>query len=1113
MNPVIFFYRHLKWPVAVVGHIRTFPIAVFGVIIFNLLDCNVLPAQITTALHLPQSSNISDYTNPISFENLSGMPVLVYLKGTIEETSTGMVASGSTGLYTIQPGFSMPHYTEFGNITVDFVNPSLKAYVVQSNMIPPGNYTVCLWAYDAMTGNEICKFCAPQDIIRPSAPMLIHPMKGQQVLEPAPVFSWFPPSPVPMVDILYTYKLVEMFEGQTPTEAMSSNPPILVKYDILGCLLPYSFEFPILMIGGHYAWQVQAHTIEGLTVGENDGYSEVWDFDYQHGPQIGDPTVPVTMAPVCKVVDKKIVDPKMDGGLLKQYSVTNQKIRRDDFIPLGAEGKDYDQLEINCLPYSDCMDAPSKKVISLNGRVKFSWEIVEGEGNFVRLGCLPELTKDEGNVVIFQPPFVPVPGNQKSPSRVKTVILLKIIDDNPTQPGDPDVERRITIITERKKGDDGIEDYYFVTVKSDPYSLPSPPVIKPEIGDCKPVGPVWDQKDDLALPNAVPPAVADNDKMVVGQWIRLSAEDQRDGDKVVINCESLDCEDSEYEGVYEDNVDWKWTILGEQCGTFVTGISSRSKNATGRYVIYEAPSEISESKKFLEVKIKIEVNNPDLLKKEDTKPAAGEYNLKVYKAGIELARTPAGWLPEKDNSIDLVSKLRYHDGDQWQDALAHMCRIHFFELSNVSAYPGYCTNAPDLKEANMCFDLRMKNENNHEAFTSNAKQDRPTSTGCKNYRQYLVEARTKKPVREYAIRVYSEDYGAYGTLLSLGNINVHNPEKQMSATPVYRSIPQSVQDHPENRQRKTVYKDNRITIPRDIDENRIADNGWRASVGNAQQKDPSDPERDDDETPKLDNFKSDGYTALEEYRGFMVIKPDLRHVRTDLRQKDLFIWNEGGFDLSRFRDQTEIVVHEVDQKNLLLKNQVHYCNFNSPTFKTYRQAGLKIKTAQLDGLLGKAVTLTNEPAPPNWVYEVRINKNAIEQLEHVKFGFLTYEDKSQSVVAHELGHAINAPHHGEKTNNSNDIKHGPRSGDVGCIMRYDNQTVLTCQNLAPTEIIYKGKTKKAFVEPVGTKFCTTSDGTGYNSNDSCFGDCAGGRGKCREKLRVSGRDNNYPKYH
>ncbi len=879
-----------------------------------------------------------------------------------------------------------------------------------------------------------------------------------------------------------------------------------------------------LQPGAAFVYQIYGitETSDGTTTGV---LSETMCDRYSpedHSTGVPTEPVPCPVGPTCQIMPKTLVDPLMDGGLKKDFKVKNLKIKRDDFLPLGAEGKDYDQLEWECLPSNNCEETRSKKTIPLTGRVKYKWEILNGEGNFVQLGCLPDIKTEEGEHVIFQTPYVPIPKDASKPEKKETEILLSVIDDNSTQPIDKIVERKIKIITERRKGDD-VEDFYYVTVESADYKIPAAPTPKTEDGTCKAEGPTWENKDDLKKPSENKPPVQDNDKMVVGQWMRMNASDQRDNDHVKVFCNSSACESTKHEQDFEDNVEWKWEIItAGESGNFIIGPEKRAKSVIARYVIYEAPPKIPDNKPYLDVEIEIEVFNPEGLQIVDTKPPKHKFKLRIYKAGIELDRTPAKWLPEKDNSLDLTSMLKYHDGTDWQDALAHMCRIHFFELNGVTKEKGYCTNAPAEKDANTCFDLRLKNEKTHEAFTKSAKPGKPTSTGCKAYKDYLVESRTQKPERKYTITVHSEDYGAFGTLLSHGNINIYNPAKQKNEKPVYTSIPDEVEDHPQGRKKKTLYEDNRVTIPRDIDENHIADNGWRAAIGNGQQRDPADVKVDEDDSPAGDGYKSDGYTGYEEYRGFDVVEPKAEHIRTDMKKKDLLVWNEGAFDVSRFRDASALIVHIVDKGNLLKTSAgIYMANFNSPTFTEYAQAGLRLCNGSSsncsgdDKALGIVLTTTKDPAPPNWVYRVVVYRKRIEKLKLVEDGFLTYADKAQQVVAHELGHAVNTYHHGERlgTEDNPDYNniHGVRSGDVTCIMRYDNMQVQQCQNLAETEITVGGKRRKARVEPTGTIFCTDAAGTGYNANNQCFGNCAAGRGDCVHQFRVSGRDAGYPK--
>jgi hypothetical protein len=119
--------------------------------------------------------------------------------------------------------------------------------------------------------------------------------------------------------------------------------------------------------------------------------------------------------------------------------------------------------------------------------------------------------------------------------------------------------------------------------------------------------------------------------------------------------------------------------------------------------------------------------------------------------------------------------------------------------------------------------------------------------------------------------------------------------------------------------------------------------------------------------------------------------------------------------------------------------------------------------------------------PPNNVIGVMINVDNVTKIARDKD--LDAADKMLQVIAHELGHAVNTYHHGERDGKgSSNNKHGPRSGNLTCVMRYDNI----------------GSTAEA----IGTELCTSKN---KNLNfDVEFGTPAADRGGCSEQFRVSG---------
>jgi hypothetical protein len=811
-------------------------------------------------------------------------------------------------------------------------------------------------------------------------------------------------------------------------------------------------------------------------------------------PKVPPPVIPSTVdTPVhpvntvntpqaCNISVKEKVEPQMDGGL-KEKCRGNKKILRDDFIPLSAEGRDYDELIWVCEPGKDCKESRSEKHIPLNGRVRFEWDIIQGEGNFVKLGCLPDsLVKDEGDNVIFKPPYVPLPV-KASDTSFTTIVALSIIDDNPTQPRDTTVKKKILIKTTRSKAD---PDHYLINISGGNYYLPSAPATKPLEGTCKTVGPTWTRDKDLTLPVILLPGVPDNNKMAIGEWMVLHSNDQRDPDEVELQCASSSCNGSVFKKIYEDNVGWEWYIL-KGGGHFIG-------DPLGRFVIYEAPMELPKGIDFVDVTIGVVVKNPNKLKIADIVPDTGKITIRVYQAGVKLSQPPLAWLPEENNNLEFTDSLMYKDGS-WKPSLAHMCRIHFFELLNVSQEPGKSLNSPARKNSDQCRDLQLKNESRHEAFDDSILN----KSQCK-MEKLFVQARTQSPKKVYKLTVYSLDYGSYGFLRTFANIHKKGDAGAKGEKPYYIPIPVLDKDvkHPLGRKKKTIYEDNRVTIPYDVDENHICDNGWMA-FGGVHVDDPIENDSDEDRRPIGDKFLGDGLTNYEEYRGFHVINPTVTHIRTNPEVKDIFIRNENNLPLDLYTSITELDVHQIADSQYIDRDTrcINY-NFN-PLTHLVDQFGIRlVNKGNSSTYLGIAISEDNPQTinPPNWEHEVDVFRTTVDS--YSKTRGLNAAGKLKQVVAHELCHANNIYHHGlgdPDLEKKSDAFNGLRSGNTACVMRYDNV----------------GDKVVKQPEGIGSLLCTKPDGTGYNANGKGFGDAMNGRGNCKGQLRISGRDPKYPK--
>jgi hypothetical protein len=836
---------------------------------------------------------------------------------------------------------------------------------------------------------------------------------------------------------------------------------------------------------------------------------------------------PVTTTQYCERKIEELTVPKIAGGLKidDKLFLAKRTILRDDFIALGAEGVDYDMLKIICDPVEpDCRDTESEKLILLSGRVRFEWKIMKGDGRFVKLGCLytkdANDRQDTGDHVIFMPPALPLAVIGKD-TAVTTYIRLFIIDDKMDAMNDGQIEKDFEIITRRNSNN---PDVYKIEIVYKYEKLPQPTKPDdPKKGTCEVKREGWDGKKDLQPSKIIFPNVPDSNKMVLGQWIVLMAENLKDNDvlkNIVCNSGSNCATEPPVDKVYEDNIQWEWADDG--LGRFVSG-------RIGRYVIYEMPSKMPEGKKELDVVVKAKVYNPDGLMATDDAKWSAEAKIKVYQPGIQMQYPPVDWTPAENNSVQVVSELKYKKGDKWEPAFAHMCRIHFVELLNVSEEKGVCLNDPEKEKANQCRDLQLKTETEQEAYDA-GKMVKEKCTLTDQWQK----ARTVKPERSYSINVYSLDFGSYGFIRSLAKLSKSTVEAAPGILYEYISIPWTDETvkhlHAVRRDKAKMYSDNRVTIPYDIDENQIPDAGWM-TFNNITVPDPLHKNADEDETPRGDGFNGDGLTNYEEYRGFKTLQLKVEvtggtavqvwepeHARTNHMTKNIFIHNRNRLDISLYKTATGLEVFEISEPQYQ-SNKIRVVNFNfNPNTHVADQKGLYLYDGgSRPGLLGKAWSSTGTPTIPNFedsiviytnniaVHVNKVNKEideANERREREKKGSGTLKnlllaDKQKTVIAHELCHGNNVCHHGEGDESveyDNQTRNPLRSGNISCIMRYDNHR----KEGSGWYIGYAPETP-------GTILCTSQAGTGYNADGAGHKDAAPGRGNCVSQLRVSGR--------
>lgn len=261
---------------------KTYKLIMLTLLLAQLLIVPALRAQLSINLQTPPPGHFSpeDFSELVHFNNMSGGSVFVYMSATIEEAENGLIFSGTTGIFQVEQGFSSPHYSSFDPVEVAHFDPEYESYVINTNNLPPGEYIICVRVYEAEMGSELAHECITHSVFMPAAPEPVYPHHDAMIYEPFPVFTWLPPAPPPPLEIFYSLKLVEVYDGQSPYEAIQSNPAYFTDHEVYTNAFPYPAYAAALESGATYAWQIQALMSGGIPVGENNGTSDVSTFQY-----------------------------------------------------------------------------------------------------------------------------------------------------------------------------------------------------------------------------------------------------------------------------------------------------------------------------------------------------------------------------------------------------------------------------------------------------------------------------------------------------------------------------------------------------------------------------------------------------------------------------------------------------------------------------------------------------------------------------------------------------------------------------------------------------------------------------------------------------------------
>lgn len=187
-----------------------------------------------------------------------------------------------TGMNIIEAG-SFLENLEFDDMAI---SDKESVYFNRTKRLPAGNYEICIQLIDVQTQNLLLEVipdnpaCFPAVVMSYFPPTLVFPEDNTFIRSAeasTTTFQWSPVVPFCKEEVLYEIKVYEWFPDQTKEQAALVNAPVW-KTKTRETQAIFDFACLPWDESQAYVWQVQAMGDEGLSVGENDGYSEVQGF-------------------------------------------------------------------------------------------------------------------------------------------------------------------------------------------------------------------------------------------------------------------------------------------------------------------------------------------------------------------------------------------------------------------------------------------------------------------------------------------------------------------------------------------------------------------------------------------------------------------------------------------------------------------------------------------------------------------------------------------------------------------------------------------------------------------------------------------------------------------
>ena len=227
-----------------------------------------LKAQIDATLNLipppPGQLTVPDLWQ-LTITSFFEEPAPVFLSAQVLAETDGEILNAISAVFMIdaEGGFPVTTFVtarDIEPVETSTANPDYEEILLRTGGVPAGFYAYCIQLVHADTGDMLAEDCNEVMVDPASPPEVVLPAEGDELEEPQPVFSWIETHPP---TLHYELQVFPVMEGQTPSEAVATNPSWFRSGPVSGSVFFYPVDAMQLEPG---TYVVQVLGVQGEAV-------------------------------------------------------------------------------------------------------------------------------------------------------------------------------------------------------------------------------------------------------------------------------------------------------------------------------------------------------------------------------------------------------------------------------------------------------------------------------------------------------------------------------------------------------------------------------------------------------------------------------------------------------------------------------------------------------------------------------------------------------------------------------------------------------------------------------------------------------------------------------